>query len=485
MPAQGASGLRGRLRAIGPQGGALRASAPVGPNPGQMLGRLGGALRGAGNALMGAGQAAAARIPTLYAPPQAAGAAARGSRSVASVLGRVAANPRILANPYTAAAAGTLALGAWAASSGGGGNRQGGRSGGGQYFGPGYMPDAAIFPQGRGRVGGGNAGASSAADWSGGAVPASNTTPVGYGAPPVVGTPAARTQRERVNEMLQNAGVQQPLPPMESLKPYWAENPEIAKAAAEGPRSVDVGYSDRADIQEWMNAMNKSESGRAIVDRFLEQQRKRGLIKESDGNYSPVFSQQQLADVDATQSPAFSQGRDKILSMQGSMLEPPSIDQLWGPGFRKSEPVNWDSAMDADFALPGSGAARRRDELNKVLEMPGAMAGPAPTSNPGWAAGYSQSPPVNWDAAVNSRHNIPDYEVPSQPARVPADYGNNPGVNWNAAMNSDVGYKNPVAGDTLEMGQRFTNPDEQRRYRAGLMLNNQIQGLKRYWKGGQ
>lgn len=481
MPAQRASGLRGRLRAIGPQGGAPRASVPVGPNPGQMLGRLGGALRGAGSALVGAGQAAAARIPTLYAPPQAAGAAARGSRSVASVLGRVAANPRILANPYTAAAAGTLALGAWAASAGGGGGQQGRRSGGGQYFGPGYMPDAAIFPQGRGRVGGGNAGASSAADWSGGAAPVANATPVGYGAPPVVGTPAARTQRERVNEMLQNAGVQQPLPPMEDLKPFWAqaENKPMFDAAqaagqaaqearARGPleampdtsNPASEAYWQRADIQEWARANSK------LAARLREQ---KGLPPLGANGAAPA------AAVNAF-NPMFD--NERIAAPAGDPAMQPRQD--WAdPRLRgKSEVEVAQAEVDAFQA------AERADRMNRVLAMPGAMVQPA-AADPRYAPGYSQGEPVSWDAAVNSKMNIPGYEAPNRPAPTAGGYGANPGVDWNAAMQADLEYPGPVKGDALEMGRGFADPEEQRRYRAGLMLNNQIQGLKRYFGGAQ
>lgn len=490
MPAQRASGLRGRLRAIGPQGGAPRASVPVGPNPGQMLGRLGGALRGAGGALVGAGQAAAARIPTLYAPPQAASAAARGSRSVASVLGRIAANPRILANPYTAAAAGTLALGAWAASGGGGGSQQGRRSGGGQYFGPGYMPDAAIFPQGRGRVGGGNAGASSAADWSGGTTPVANTTPVGYGAPPVVGAPAARAQRERVNEMLQNAGVQQPLPPMEDLRPYWARNPEIAKAAAEGPRSTDAGYSERADIQAWMEANKnapKGADGKNIVDRFLEQQQKRGLIREQPeavDAYTPVFTQRQLADVDAVQSPAFSKGRDQILAMRDPMVTPPAVDQNWSAGFQKDEPVDWNAAIGASLVTPGGPAAQRREDLNRVLAMPGTMVNESPSADPRWAAGFTQDTPTNWDAAVNTKLNVPAVMGNAmQPGTTLTTPQPSTSVDWNTAMNTDLGYSRGITGSEMELGERFNNPEDQRRRLAAGFLGNRIEGLKRFFPG--
>lgn len=457
---------------------------------GSWIGQAARAIQGSGNALVRAGQAAAARIPTLSAPPQAAGAAARGSRGVASVLGRVAANPRILANPYTAAAAGTLALGAWAASAAGGGGQQGRRSGGGQYFGPGYMPDAAIFPRGRGLVGGVNAGANSAADWSGGATPVANTTPVGYGAPPVVGAPASRAYRERANEMLQNAGVQQPLPPMEDLRPYWAQNPEIAQAAKDGPRSTEVGYSDRADIRAWIEAnknAQKGADGKNIVDRFLEQQQRRGLIREqpeSVDSYTPIFTQRQLADVDAVQSPAFSKGRDQILAMRDPMVTPPNVDQSWSAGFQKGDPVDWEAAMGASLAVPGGPAAQRREDLNRVLDMPGALVSESPSVDQRWAAGFTQDSPTNWDAAVNTKLNVPTVMGNAmQPGTTLTTSQPSSNVNWNAAMNTDLGYSQGITGNEMELGERFNNPDEQRRRLAAGFLGNRIEGLKRFFPG--
>jgi hypothetical protein len=276
-----------------------------------------------------------------------------------------------------------------------------------------------------------------------------------------------------------------PLPPPVELKPYWAQNPEIKRAAEEGPRATDVGYSDRADIQEWMNAMNKTESGRAMVNRFLEQQRKRGLIQEdTTAGYSPMFTQQQLAEVDAAQSAAFSQGRDRILGMQGQLAEPPQINAQYGPGFEKGDPVNWDAAMNATLPLPGGPNAQRREELNRVLEMPGSMVEAPPSADPRWAAGYQQGPEVNWNAAANSTLNVPGMPGNvNQPMTTAAGYGANPGVDWNAAMNAEVDTP-AVRGDMLTMGEPYNDPDEQRRMAAGF-LGNQVAGLKRFWRGAQ
>jgi hypothetical protein len=277
----------------------------------------------------------------------------------------------------------------------------------------------------------------------------------------------------------------QPLPPPVELKPYWAQNPEIKRAAEEGPRATDVGYSDRADIQEWMNAMNKTESGRAMVNHFLEQQRKRGLIQEdTTAGYSPMFSQQQLAEVDAAQSAAFSQGRDRILGMQGQLAEAPQINDQYGPGFQKGDPVNWDAAMNARLPLPGGPNAQRREELNRVLEMPGSMVETPPSADPRWAAGFQQGPNTNWNAAANSTLNVPGMSGNvNQPVPTAAGYGANPGVDWNAAMNAELDAPT-VRGDMLTMGERYSNPDKQRGMAANF-LANQVAGLQRFWRGAQ
>lgn len=315
-------------------------------------------------------------------------------------------------------------------------------------------------------------------------VPASVSAPVGYGPPPVLTTPASANRRSEVNRMITQGGGQ-PLPPPVDLKPYWAQNPEIKRAADEGPRAGQVGYSDRADIQEWMNAMNKTESGRAMVNRFLEQQRAKGLIQEdTTADFTPTFSQQQLAEVDAVQSPAFSQGRDRILGMRGSLAEAPAINDQYQAGFQGGDPVNWDAAMNARLPLPGGPNAQRRQELNRILEVPEAMVDTPPSADPRWAAGYQQGPGVNWSAAANSQLNVPGMSGNvNQPSPTAAGYGANPGVNWDAAMNAELDTP-PVRGDALTMGERYNDPDEQRRMAAGF-LGNRIQGLQRYFRGAQ
>lgn len=107
----------------------------------------------------------------------------------------------------------------------------------------------------------------------------------GMGAPtPIVGS-SARARAEEANRAYQQAGGN-------ISENYWVANPEMAKAASEGPRAGTVGYSDRADIQAWMDAQGRDS---AIVKRFLADQERRGLIRK-EGDYSGAFDKSLSAD---------------------------------------------------------------------------------------------------------------------------------------------------------------------------------------------
>lgn len=92
----------------------------------------------------------------------------------------------------------------------------------------------------------------------------------GMGAPPVITNSAGRTRAENANTAYQQAG---------GRGNYWEENPDMKRAAEEGPKAGDVGYSDRADIQAWMDAQGRDS---AIVKKFLADQERKGLIRRSD-----------------------------------------------------------------------------------------------------------------------------------------------------------------------------------------------------------
>lgn len=73
---------------------------------------------------------------------------------------------------------------------------------------------------------------------------------------------------------------------LQQATPYWdREENKAIRAAAEpggGPRAGTAGYAQRADIQAWIEANKnapKGVDGKNIVDRFLEQQKQRGLLE--------------------------------------------------------------------------------------------------------------------------------------------------------------------------------------------------------------
>jgi hypothetical protein len=88
---------------------------------------------------------------------------------------------------------------------------------------------------------------------------------------------------------------------LQQATPYWEreENQGIRTAAAVGggPRAGEAGYAQRADIQAWMEANKnapKGADGKNIVDRFLEQQQKRGLL-DAPSQGGPGFGGERIA----------------------------------------------------------------------------------------------------------------------------------------------------------------------------------------------
>ncbi|NDC87497.1 MAG: hypothetical protein EB075_01580, partial [Bacteroidetes bacterium] len=69
---------------------------------------------------------------------------------------------------------------------------------------------------------------------------------------------------------------------LQQATPFWEreENKNLLQAAQDGggPRADEAGYAQRADIQAWMDAQRaKGPAGEAMVQRFVEQQKARGL----------------------------------------------------------------------------------------------------------------------------------------------------------------------------------------------------------------
>lgn len=113
---------------------------------------------------------------------------------------------------------------------------------------------------------------------------------------------------------------------LQQATPYWEreENQGIRTAAAlgGGPRAGEAGYAQRADIQAWMEANKnapKGADGKNIVDRFLEQQQKRGLL-DAPAQGSPAFGGERIAMPSDTES-AVQAGTRGLVGFEGTALQ--------------------------------------------------------------------------------------------------------------------------------------------------------------------
>jgi hypothetical protein len=103
--------------------------------------------------------------------------------------------------------------------------------------------------------------------------PATQQVAPGLGRPAPHVAPAERARDSNLTAMAQQYAPQD----------YWQSQTgaALAEAAKTGPKAGTAGYAQRADIQAWIAANQnapKGADGKNIVDRFLDQQRKRGLL---------------------------------------------------------------------------------------------------------------------------------------------------------------------------------------------------------------
>ncbi len=109
--------------------------------------------------------------------------------------------------------------------------------------------------------------------------PGRQPEPAGQQVAPGLGRPAPHVApAERARDSNLTAMAQQYAP-----QDYWQSQTgaALAEAAKTGPKAGTAGYAQRADIQAWIAANQnapKGADGKNIVDRFLDQQRKRGLL---------------------------------------------------------------------------------------------------------------------------------------------------------------------------------------------------------------
>lgn len=218
-----------------------------------------------------------------------------------------------------------------------------------------------------------------------GSTPGSSLPPApGLGAPDAYGDPASRAREAEQRRMLQQA------------TPYWEreENQGIRTAAAlgGGPRAGESGYAQRADIQAWMEANKnapKGADGKNIVDRFLEQQQKRGLL-DAPGQGSPAFGGERIA-MPADSESAVQAGTRGLVGFEGNALAQAqaNVSELQGreraaltqkifqaaaqgelPDFAVPVPKNIDVAFNRSAGIPGGAEAFTGLEVGQPFTNP-------------------------------------------------------------------------------------------------------------------
>lgn len=171
---------------------------------------------------------------------------------------------------------------------------------------------------------------------------------------------------------------------LQQATPYWEreENQGIRTAAAlgGGPRAGETGYAQRADIQAWMEANKnapKGADGKNIVDRFLEQQQKRGLL-DAPAQGSPAFGGERIAMPSDTESAvqagtrglvgfegnALQQAQANVAELQGreraaltqQIFQAAAQDTLPDLGMDMQIPKNVDLAFSRTAGIPGTAA---------------------------------------------------------------------------------------------------------------------------------
>lgn len=183
---------------------------------------------------------------------------------------------------------------------------------------------------------------------------------------------------------------------LQQATPYWEreENQGIRTAAAlgGGPRAGEAGYAQRADIQAWMEANKnapKGADGKNIVDRFLEQQQKRGLLDVS-GQGSPAFGGERIA-MPADSESAVQAGTRGLVGYEGNALAQAqaNVSELQGreraaltqkifqaaaqgelPDFAVSVPKNIDVAFNRSAGIPVGAEAFTGLEVGQPFTNP-------------------------------------------------------------------------------------------------------------------
>jgi hypothetical protein len=163
------------------------------------------------------------------------------------------------------------------------------------------------------------------------------------GAPTPVVTSGAQARASELNARYQQAG---------GRDDYWEANPAIKAAAESGPRATEVGYSDRADIQAWIKAQGGTSN--PMVQRFLADQERRGLIRKSEGQGVTAFGAAARQATAAGLSPeqlaaggAYSKGAEALPG--GTSLQKESEQAAWA---REDQAFKARSAFGTNASVP-------------------------------------------------------------------------------------------------------------------------------------
>lgn len=167
----------------------------------------------------------------------------------------------------------------------------------------------------------------------------------GMGAPAAVVTPPQYARAEETNRAYQQAGG-------DPNKNYWTANPDIKTAAETGPKAGTVGYSDRADIQAWIKAQGGTSN--PMVQRFLADQERRGLIRKPEGPGVTAFGDAARQATAAGLSPeqlaaggAYSKGAEALPG--GASLQKENEQAAW---MRGEQALKVEGPFGSDPSVP-------------------------------------------------------------------------------------------------------------------------------------
>lgn len=170
---------------------------------------------------------------------------------------------------------------------------------------------------------------------------------------------------------------------LQQATPFWEreENKALTTAAETGPRAGEAGYAQRADIQAWMDAQRaKGPAGQAMVDRFIEQQKARGLWDQPTPAVDQLIATPGQREAAAagyagtTPEPVQIEGNGSLKA--GEMASNPAFtDPTFGIEALRGLPVDATASLmpganQRGEAPAGYGGAAIRDVFNQPTPLP-------------------------------------------------------------------------------------------------------------------